>query len=445
LKPTVKGILVKGEPGAGKTTFAVELLRIRGRGLYISTRVSREQLFEQHPRIRTLVERGQLVEAGVEGNALQFEELGLAKPQEFIERLRSVKKLGDPVVVLDSWDAAAKALTPAERLAAEQALLQTTEQAGGQLVFLSEEPHQTTTDYLVDAIVVLKDEVLEGRRLRRIEWRKLRGSPIPQRSFPFSLAEGTFTLFQRVHVLRPGEYKAMMVRLATQAEPYYSSGSPEFDAYFGANMRPGTVTLLEIGSHVGIDWHLPLVASMRLHFLANGGFSVSIPTGTATVTTSTQMVRQHLPEDVVTNRLRIGQYEEYPPDPCFFGLEPTSIIRAYQAFWTEVERLRNATGGVGFLHLGADLIEEMHGADAVAKHTGPLVRRARHSNHVAVITARPASRSKEKLADLCDVHLRLEEVDGALVLYSEKPPSQLYNLEYDYRPGYPTIRLTPIV
>ena len=49
------------------------------------------------------------------------------------------------------------------------------------LLFISEEPHLTTTDYLVDAVITLKDEGIEGRRIRRIEWNKLRGIAIPKK------------------------------------------------------------------------------------------------------------------------------------------------------------------------------------------------------------------------------------------------------------------------
>lgn len=49
------------------------------------------------------------------------------------------------------------------------------------IVFVSEGPELNPLDYLVDAIVELRDEEHEGRRIRTIEWRKLRNRNSPEK------------------------------------------------------------------------------------------------------------------------------------------------------------------------------------------------------------------------------------------------------------------------
>ncbi len=59
-KPT--SLLIRGEPGAGKTTLALELLNYTKhiyRGYYISTRVSYNKLLEQF-RFFTIIDSGRV-------------------------------------------------------------------------------------------------------------------------------------------------------------------------------------------------------------------------------------------------------------------------------------------------------------------------------------------------------------------------------------------------
>jgi len=49
LEPFIKTIVIKGKPGAGKTTLSFELIRMVGSGLYISTRVALKELVDQYP------------------------------------------------------------------------------------------------------------------------------------------------------------------------------------------------------------------------------------------------------------------------------------------------------------------------------------------------------------------------------------------------------------
>ena len=52
--------------------------------------------------------------------------------------------------------------------------------------------------------------------------------------------------------------------------------------------------------------------------------------------------------------------------------------------------------------------------------------------------------NKEALEDLSDICLRLDQIEGAMVLYSTKPPSRIHHVEYSHRRGYPEVGLTPV-
>ena len=164
--------------------------------------------------------------------------------------LKSISKLKEPLVILDSWDTVAKELEYVERMKTEKTLLAFADAGKARFVFISEEPALTTTDYLVDAIVVLKDELFEGRRIRKIEWKKLRGSDIPQESQLFSLFDARFNLFQPLNMTEfDNGFKAKHFQPIRNTARYYATGSKGLDALLGGGLRKGARLALELGRY----------------------------------------------------------------------------------------------------------------------------------------------------------------------------------------------------
>ena len=57
-------LTVKGNPGTGKTTFALELTNaLKTVGFYISTRISSIELYEQFPWIKELIKKENIIDA----------------------------------------------------------------------------------------------------------------------------------------------------------------------------------------------------------------------------------------------------------------------------------------------------------------------------------------------------------------------------------------------
>lgn len=443
LNPNVTAVLIKGLPGTGKTTLALELLRIHGKGLYVSTRASEEKLARQYPHVKELIEKGKLIEVTPDIKRARFEDLRFGRAEDLMESvLQAVTKLKEPLIILDSWDAVAKELDPKERLRIEKSLVGMAEANKAKLIFVSEEPHLTTTDYLVDAIVTLKDEEIEGRRIRRIEWNKLRGIPISRKSYLFTLHGGRFTMFRRTEAQRPSGIEAKEFEPLEHIKTHYSTGSRDVDGLLEGGLRKGSTTLLEVGKTVPADWQLPLLASIELNFLAMDGCAVNTMYAGLTQYMLKEAIASYLPKDVVESRFRIGHYEEFRPDPCFFMLDH-SVNKSFERLWNEVMKVRKVSGRPCFIFIDMDFVG-LYNAN-VTESTVKLSLKVKQFNDVLMLKLEESNRDKEELSTFCDRHIKLDVVDETLIMYCVKPPSRIYHVGYDYSKGYPQVRLTPIV
>lgn len=440
LSPTVRAVVIKGLPGAGKTTLAIELLKKAGGGLYVSTRVSEAKLVEQHPHVKPLVA------AGVEAHALRVEDLRLGTASEVVAMvLEAVHREKRPLVVLDSWDAMARELDGKERLRVEKSLVAAVEASESRIVFVSEEPNLTTSDYLADAVVALSDVDVEGRRCRVMEWVKIRGVAIPQKRYLFTLADGRFTLLKSGVSEPPRCVIAGAYKPTPHTDTQFSTGSKDLDTFFGGGLRRGLCILLEVGKTVGLEYFIPLVTSIGCNFLAQRGCCVFIPAGGVTPEMVKKGISPYVEEDVVKSGLRVGHFEKTKEDPSFFRFDAHSVEECFRALWSKIDEVKGREARPCIISIGIDTIEYTYGPEGLVKQIVAAINRVRTQMDALILEVKAGSAVKQQLSDLSDLHIKLNELEGSLVIYSTKPPSPIHSLNYDYSEGYPKATLTPIL
>ena len=195
-------LLVKGYAGTGKTTLSLTILRtlkIKNNFFYISTRLSPKQLFIYYPWLGKYVDitanqdENPTSSQHMGYNISSFEDARLDEPESLFERITNqLMDVKAPIIIIDSWDAVASFMDKEARLNNERVLQTWRERAGAKLIFISENPNDTTLDFLVDGIVELDQKVHDGMRLREISLTKLRGIRINKPSYLYTLNKGVF-------------------------------------------------------------------------------------------------------------------------------------------------------------------------------------------------------------------------------------------------------------
>ncbi|MEM0446232.1 MAG: gas vesicle protein GvpD P-loop domain-containing protein, partial [Candidatus Nitrosocaldus sp.] len=195
MEPT--SMLIRGLPGTGKTTLALELMQLmheKYNCFYISTRVSLARLQRYFPWIiGYLKDESVFSYDKIEKDSVIDLRLGSATGtvELVIDMLINKKRA---FVVLDSWDALAKEIKYEDRMKMEKTMITVADTNDGFLLFVSEEPEMNTLSYLVDGIVTLSIKDDDGVSIRSMHLDKMRGVALYNSTYTYTLLESRFTL-----------------------------------------------------------------------------------------------------------------------------------------------------------------------------------------------------------------------------------------------------------
>lgn len=215
-------LIIKGEPGSGKTTFALEILNSLKNDFeihYISSRVADDVLFLQFPWLEEVlnkkikksenkkIKRDELnkleglIEEGLVDEKAKFTEneaifeIGSMMPEideiyDFVENVHPKKAL----VCVDSIDGLSEKYgVPAEKLlyTLQKDLV---EEGVANIVFVLESSGFENIEYLGDGVISLHHEPWNSSWKRYMYIKKLRGSPIKRSKYIYTLEGGHFNV-----------------------------------------------------------------------------------------------------------------------------------------------------------------------------------------------------------------------------------------------------------
>src|SRR2546422_221901 len=334
-------LLVKGDAGTGKTNLALELMALlhsEGDSVHISTRTYPEKLSFQHALFPKLA---------AEPNVQFFSTLEF-DPTQFVVGHRVISGLHDllssmenPLVVLDSWEGISDYIPAEARMKVEQSLMAVLEETGARLILVSEHSEANTTlDQLADAILILRQKVIDDRRLRELEIRKLRGVPIRQDQYLFTLAGGRFQYLEPFNFKLPDETAEF--RPVHNTETHMSTGSRDLDALLGGGVARGSTVLLEMRGDVPFEAQVYVPLTALLNFLATGNAVMMFPYSDFDPKRSRLFATQFLAEDmydanmpqlplVLTTRWGPLVFYGVKPRTGFYGLQ-FSFANGYPEF-----------------------------------------------------------------------------------------------------------------
>src|ERR671914_2560708 len=281
-------LLVKGFAGTGKTTLALTILNVLGiknNFFYISTRISPRQLYQYYPWLKDLIGQSRPRGTGLAREhelMSSFEDARLDEPESLFERITNqLMDIKSPIIIIDSWEAIASFMDREARLNNERVLQTWRERAGAKLIFVNEDPADTSLDNLVDGVVRL-DKVEKGyARIREISLLKLRGVRITKPSYLFTLDKCSFRSFQTYSPQHFG------IELDSISSPHLKnniknlpitmlehglikSGYDELDLNLGGGIPRRALVILEVDSNISTEVAIAFLFRVIQAFLSSG-------------------------------------------------------------------------------------------------------------------------------------------------------------------------------
>ena len=477
-------LIVKGPAGTGKTTFALQLTEELGEvtaSHYLSARVSDESLFRQFVWLQERLKpaglqtaakvrsdskvtryaldqlEGKIIEGKededaepetmgsgeVKGNFLELT-LGFDLPEleaayEFVDKRIPERSL----LLIDSIDALGEHYgVPAGRLITvlQKDLVEASKQ---NVLYVLEGSGETRLDYLGDGVVSLASTEYQGRRLRVLTIEKLRGQQVQQHRYLYTLDGGRLTAFDirdEVRPVKPQVWKSV----PDLSKDAVSLGLEPLDRLTGGLSR-GRAIAFEISNEVPADYVDWLRTAIISNFVSQNRGVAHVPPRKGSAEFLRELVSPHLAPGAFDAHVRVFESATLGSADVsrnVLHMEGTNV--ASDLKWSNVE-FQLPKSERPFLALMAfDTLESVYGEKVVEEMSGVFAS-VRRAKDVLVGFVTPQSASAAKLENLAYVVLHVDSVNGSVVLYGQKPYTELFNLSWDWSGGVPKAQLRPIV
>jgi len=457
-------ILLAGNPGTGKTIFGMQFLCLGAKdygenGIYVSFAESKEVIFQNMSKVF-----GFNIDEKFENvKVLDFTtvtEKGLPTVLEMI--LHEVAALNAKRLVIDSFSAMAQAFEePIEaRSILHNIFTKLVRQMGCTTLLIVEAPTGSEKlgmgieEFVADGVIVLRRDYYNGMLIREIEIQKLRGTKLKQQKFLFTLNNG-------FKVLHPFAFKKSENSPKFEAQKgtktHYPSGIPELDEILGGNGYPrGSSVLFELGDNVPFEALDAIILPTIANFLLRDrGFMTVPPIGCDPSEIKEKIISFIVDENKFNRQAKIllfpnplvdsnVPYVMIWKDPLIEKLDPVQNFNLY------IENSMDLAAKLGknILH-----VLNVDNLTFLVWGTGPMAFSAigrsvianKNGKDLMLYVATPSSSEVIRiLADVLNMHFKLEERDGAIIFYGKKPKTIIYVIEPDDTRGC-RVRLNPIV
>ena len=444
-------LLIKGEPGTGKTMLAFEILNKFGgeNAIYLSARVSLPALYHQFPWLEERAGFVSLVDAtNLYISSKVFPRL---RPLSDVLKRKMTEVEKPATLVIDSWEAIASEAKQEKIASLEAAITDLVRNYAAQykmnLVLISERLETGPLDYIVDGIVELSRISIDYRRAREMVIKKLRGVRIDQHKYGFTLDGGRFRFFgpfERRKIEKPRS-----VEIVPNTATNISTGCVELDRILGGGLPKGSTNIIEYGDDLSLLGYQSIVAHMIVNSIQQGNYCVKIPSSGWDERRLRRGVLPFVKEEDYVEYLTVFEVRKEKKEvrENVKILKGESMEEDFPIFTDFISGLEPPVMAI----IGTDLLEYQYrlkmpgNLERMAELFSYWVMDLREAGNIAVFGMPTGGVLGIELSHMVTNRFNLTVLDRSVILYCNRPDTKLHCLENIITEEALKLKLTPFV
>ncbi|MFQ6055589.1 MAG: gas vesicle protein GvpD basic region 2 domain-containing protein, partial [Methanosarcinales archaeon] len=215
------------------------------------------------------------------------------------------------------------------------------------------------------------------------------------------------------------------------SKTHFSTGNKDLNEMLEGGYPRGSYVFIEVGKDV--DY----AAYFLIPMLAVANF-VTLGRGVSIIPVSGKN-----PENIKYEASRYGIENEVNN---LIKVSDNSLKKDFQNWNEVVLNLKEKTGESVLRLIGYDTMESLLGRSALSEIISLEAQSISDNKDLGIAIGKDSTPETNKiLADIAEIHLKIEKRNRVLIIYGKKPETGIYAVTPDISNGYPDIKLTPIV
>ena len=453
-----QSLLIRGKSGTGRTTLALEIAKShldKFEVIFISRNISLNNLHSRFTWTKKVLKTYNIVSINTNPDFILSEASVILNTimntlsnriQKIEDPFIPLKEKPRPFIILEIWDNITKELDNNDIIRTQKILSSLIDKNGGFIIFLTEDMNNTDMDNLIDGIITLDQSFYKSYRLREMQIYKLKGTGINRSKIAFTLANGMFSTFSSLSHKINFDKKNNFIFLPHK-EKIFSTGNQRLDNKLQGGFKKGSIISLEIEDEVDRFAFVPIFVPLVLNFVSQNYGALVISAWDQHTLAVTRYITPFVNKKFLNKYFKIigrtneikkaKKHNEQIPPYIISGIE-SDFMNTFNMWEREYEELRTRTDGclvtVDFSFVELQYQNELIDIQKAIINFSSYIR---SSNDLLVMVSRPNYKSLEVMKSVSDIHLKLLEFNGAVMLAAIKPQFFLYNIQTDQNAGYP--------